>query len=590
MAIQRTSDGIPKYDGSPETLAMYKEECVQYLMTFEYRKRYLAGPRLLKELEGTAKLAVRAMTLQNPQWVAHPRGVYTLLEFLEQVVARPSLPEASRFVTKFFYGMSRRKNETMTSWITRHAEGLWEASQALRKVQKEVGKPSKSGWSSGSARSEDEPRLATRQRGGPFRDDGKVDEDEESEAADGWWQEGSWKEWSEWSYSTWRTDEYEPPTTWDTSSDIFIPEFLAGFLLLMRSGLDTNERANILAAIRGEFSPSTVGRALREQWSDDDILRRDRQKASAALYAEEDGDEEMTALMAEDDHYGSENLSQEEQEAYWLEQEKIEEAMTAIRTQKATLREARWKQKQLKLGRGYFPPKPFAKASGKGQTAKPGGSQEGPCFKCGGSHKIANCPRWNQQQAKAATEEEAAEIAFYAACEKGTEQILMGQHEEAFNIETIVDSCMGIVDSGATASLASIDALEAVRKANYETHGNAKMTVDPSRRPTFRFGNGAKADCLSTVTMAMGAGHQQGKLEVHVHDAPGQPVLISKRALKALGAVVDFETGDVIFKRVDKTKVGKFQEASNGHFLMPLTGNILDGARTRSAPFDSLHE
>ena len=57
--IQRTSDGVPIFDGSPELLTLYREEAVQYLMTFEYKKRYLAGPRLVKELQGTAKTAVR---------------------------------------------------------------------------------------------------------------------------------------------------------------------------------------------------------------------------------------------------------------------------------------------------------------------------------------------------------------------------------------------------------------------------------------------------------------------------------------------------------------------------------------------------
>ena len=38
----------------------------------------------------------------------------------------------------------------------------------------------------------------------------------------------------------------------------FLPDFLTGFLLLNRSGLDAHERANILAAIRGEFWVKTV--------------------------------------------------------------------------------------------------------------------------------------------------------------------------------------------------------------------------------------------------------------------------------------------------------------------------------------------
>ena len=99
--IHRTSDGVPKYDGTPELLTAYREEALQYLMTFEYKKRYLVGPRLAKELEGTARVAIRTNVIQNPQWLSHPRGVYTLLQHLEDVIAKPSLPEASRFVMKF---------------------------------------------------------------------------------------------------------------------------------------------------------------------------------------------------------------------------------------------------------------------------------------------------------------------------------------------------------------------------------------------------------------------------------------------------------------------------------------------------------
>ena len=186
--------------------------------------------------------------------------------------------------------------------------------------------------------------------------------------------------------------------------------------------------------------------------------------------------------------------------------------------------------------------------------------------------------------------EEAAEIAFMAGISEFEEAGLFGQEHTALTLESVVDSCMGVIDSGATASLASIDALEKVRTANLQNHGEALMEVDVNKKPVYRFGNGAKSECLSTVTMGLGAGEHRGRFEVHVHEAPGQPVLISKKALKALGAVLDFETGEIIYKKVDRSKVVKLQEAPNGHLLMPLTGNLLDGAKSRSTPFDSLFE
>ena len=136
-----------------------------------------------------------------------------------------------------------------------------------------------------------------------------------------------------------------------------------------------------------------MARALREQWSDDDLARPDRQRANSTLLVEED-DEDLMALMAEDADAETSKLSQEDMGAYMMEQTRAEEAMAAINMQKATLREARWKQKQLKLGRGYFPPKPYQKGSGKG-------GHKGPCFRCNGPHVIADCPqkeRWHSWQ------------------------------------------------------------------------------------------------------------------------------------------------------------------------------------------------
>ena len=592
--IQRTHDGVPKFDGTPELMSLYREEAVQFLMTFEHRKRYLAGPRLLKELEGTAKMSVRTMTLRDPQWVSHPRGVYTLLDHLEATIARPSLPEASRFVMRFFDNLQRKKQETMTSWITRHSEALWEASQSLRKVQKEFGAQSKPGsWyqgtptigseHGGSVKSEGHhaaPRSlhSQTQVGTPFMDNGLLREDDEDEgvwqeAHHGWWDHHEGWDWSHWSHHSWKTPEFEPPSTWDTSSEIFIPEFLAGFLLLHRSGLDTQERANVLAALRGEFSVTSVGRALREQWSDEDLLRRDRLKGGSAMVAEDD-EAELEALMADDHSDVLEGMDAEAKEAYWSEQERIEEAMAAITAQKTTLKEARWKQKQLKLGRGYFAPKPFPARTAESSKK---------CFKCGGPHLMAQCPQ-RAQHAKVA-HEEAAEIAFTTFEEAG----LLGEEcYEAISTEQALEGCMGIIDSGATSSLGSVEALEKIMLNNIQQSGDSKMAIDLQRRPTFKFGNGQKKDCLSTVTVGVGAGCKEGHMEIHVHDTPGQPVLVSRKALKALGAVIDFGESKAIYTKVDPSQVVPLKEAENGHLLMPITGNILAGATKRGAPFLSL--
>ena len=373
------------------------------------------------------------------------------------------------------------------------------------------------------------------------------------------------------------------------STDIFIPEFLSGFLLVQRANLDASERANVLAAIRGEFSPQTVATALREQWSDTDLARRDKMKASSALVAMEDQDDELAALMAEDDEMDPSQMNSEDCEAYMLAQTEVEDAMEAVKAAKNTLKEARWKQKQARLGRGFYPAKPFPK-----RDARPGGGGARPrggagCFKCGGPHFADQCPLKGKVAGDAKMAEEAAEIAFYQTSQEQALGVsnLRGT-ETGKTMEQVVDQCLGIIDSGATASLGSLEAMQKVMEANIQECGESKMKIDLDKKPVFRFGNGAKKACVSTVSMGVEAGAKAGKMEIHIHDAPGQPILVSRKALKALGAVIDFGTGEVVYRKVDERMVVPLAEAANGHLLMPMTGNLLEGGTRRTTAFEGL--
>ena len=81
------------------------------------------------------------------------------------------------------------------------------------------------------------------------------------------------------------------------------------------------------------------------------------------MVAEED-EEDEDAWAAEDDYDELHNLGENEREAFLAEQERAEAALAAIAAQKTTLREARWKQKQIKLNRQFYPPKPFPRGKG----------------------------------------------------------------------------------------------------------------------------------------------------------------------------------------------------------------------------------
>ena len=111
--------------------------------------------------------------------------------------------------------------------------------------------------------------------------------------------------------------------------------------------------------------------------------------------------------------------------------------------------------------------------------------------------------------------------------------------------------------------------------------------IDVHRRPTgLATGRGAAAGGWTGHWSWYGLA---GSMEMHVHDTR-QPVLVSRKALKGLGALIDFEAGLAIYKNVDKNQVVRLTEADNGHLLMPITGNILTGAMSRQTPFVSLFD
>ena len=604
--IKRSPEGVPRYDGSAETFLQYKEEAYKYMMSFEAHKRYLAGPRLVRELEGVAKTIVRRPLARDARWVDHAGGVTTLLEYLEGHLEKPSLINASRYVNKFFFGLKRKKFETMTAWVNRHSEALWEATKAMKRVQAEYGVKNASYGASGSrkasshsSRRDDEVSEGQWESHSlPFGDDGRLEEDDEEpqqepRRRDSWWS-SSTRTWYEngWSHRGWGHYDYDYnlPRYNDEDLDCFLPDFLVGYLLLNRSGLEYQERNNVLASLRGEFSVHSVERAVKEMWSDEDLMRRDKAKGHA-FHADCDDDQEDMGLAAEEaPDFGEDWQSQE---AYAAAEEEALEAAATIDRMRRTLKDARQRQHELRMGRQFYRPS-WKGGPGKGQGkfgaskgSHPGSkSDKAKCLKCGGDHYTSACPKKTvDEKGMTADESEAAEIVFQAEEFAGPAD----KDQHAFlSLSRLVKEGKGIIDCGATSSLGSIQAVEAIMKMNEKKSGSTGVSIDLSSRPIFKFGNGQRTTCVSTADMSMQVGDKKGRMSVHVHDSENQPILVSVKSLKSLGAVVDFRTGHCVFANVDPTKVTKLEEEENGHLTMRLTDDLLKGARNRKTPFRGL--
>ena len=133
---------------------------------------------------------------------------------------------------------------------------------------------------------------------------------------------------------------------------------------------------------------------------------------------------------------------------------------------------------------------------------------------------------------------EEAEVAFSVTPVQ--ESLSCEQANVSSEVSENIRLSKGIIDCGAAASLGSVCAVEALMRNNVLNKGHDGVSVDPDTTPVFRFGNNGAQPCVSTATVKVACGEKVGDMAIHVHEVPDQPILISIRSLKALGAVVDF--------------------------------------------------
>ena len=612
--LRYNKDGVPIYDGSPELFVAFQRAALIYAETVEWKKRNLVGPRLQAALEGSAKLVVEH---KNPGWISHPNGASQLLECLKQQVRAPTLAEAGRTMSRFFYGIKRRRGEGMAAWIVRHDEALLEAKRTLAEAIHEYGPgtkrasiPRTSSWrSSGRDRSqlrggsEDGAGPPDEETPGSARGDSAEGGEEPapsehpSQAAeeedwyDQWWNT-SWNAW-QWDPSEDGRGQWTAPSskagkswaTWDASeaasaqAERFLPDFVIAWMLLQRSGLDASEKSVIVATLKNNVSISKVKEALKLTWPDEELRKRDSGKNAAMFTIEEE------ALLADEEGFEAPATPEwedpEENYAYQALEDDAQEALAALEDARRTLKDAREKQAQMRRNRNFYQAK---------QNPQPRSGGDRPpikCFRCGGNHMRRDCPQNNrpaqgEQRVHfvfSATDQEAA------AESKDGSGASSGEEANLVALQTVVQAGDAIIDGGATSSLGSEEAIEQIAALNWKATGQDHITIVPEEQPSFRFGNNAQHQCMSTALVKLPSQAVDSSMKIHVHDIPGQPVLLSVKSLRALGAVIDFSEDQAIFKRLNPAAVVKLQTTESGHQLFPLTRDVLDGATMLRNPF-----
>ena len=141
-------------------------------------------------------------------------------------------------------------------------------------------------------------------------------------------------------------------------------------------------------------------------------------------------------------------------------------------------------------------------------------------------------------------------------------------------------SGFAVIDSGATETVASLPALEALMGLRAEP---VIATDAPAKR--FKFGSGEHAFSSSYILLPQTVGDQAVQLGVFTMDVTGVPLLLGIKSLRRLQAVLDFDRSVAVFAAVDPGLAIHLKRSRSGHMLIDLKGDWLaEGTRLDSLP------
>ena len=147
-----------------------------------------------------------------------------------------------------------------------------------------------------------------------------------------------------------------------------------------------------------------------------------------------------------------------------------------------------------------------------------------------------------------------------------------------------------VLDTGATETVGSMDALQHIMNLRVEMFGYEHVGIDTSHRKFFKFGNGASDQSCSYVLLPQLVGETVTSLGVHAMDVPGIPVLIGIKTMERLGARIDVLTKTLEFQKIFPGVCIPLKRGDNGHLLLDLCSNWLrqDPCEVSPKPHSSL--
>ncbi|CAE7812497.1 unnamed protein product [Symbiodinium sp. CCMP2456] len=518
-AITRTKDGVPCWGGEANTFVQYEEAALLWEQSLTWEKRYTAGPKLVQELSGAAK---RYVAGQPAGWVAYRGGVERLMAYLRQALGKPRVNEVTDLLATYFKGTRRKSGESMNEYITRKSEAYMRANQAMKRVQPhyETGapRPSTSPWAAERRHSGDYYNYGWGRQWTPATetDDQTAGPVEDEATNDG---------------STRATDEADAT---QRAVEV-LPAFIQGWYLLMDANLDHGERNLVVTALNGNFSPQRVGQELRNQFPEGETRRRDSRRFQSYLGEAEDyipDDTELVEGGYDVADLEADGWDHEEIALIAAAENQAQEALAVMA--RRTLKEARHKQKVVKQNRKYY-----GNSGNRGSSSFPSRARDDSnldCLRCGQrGHRAANCPQkplGTAAQTDVGTAGSSSQHApFVCMAEATVDQDLSqiykensgnyvqaalsaGVSQDALTTQEAVRRGMCVIDGGATQTIGSIEALEAVLEQNRRRHGASRLKgINSENPPVFSFGNSTENRCCSTAKIEVSANGKPGEIQ-----------------------------------------------------------------------------
>ena len=224
-------------------------------------------------------------------------------------------------------------------------------------------------------------------------------------------------------------------------------------------------------------------------------------------------------------------------------------------------KEARKAMADARTNRGFYQP---AKGKGKGKVF------QGNCLRCGRfGHRASDCP---QRSSSMPGKGNGKFSGKGNKSDSGSRPAPVGYIDSIFfggeNMEKYLQKA--ILDSGATANVMGIEAaekhLESLKILGFDV--NRETTMDRNYRRKFRFGNDEIGEALGVLTMPVGIGGVETKVEVRLVEG-AVLLLIGANFLKDRKAHVDFDSGALQLGNGGQEPV-RLESGSGGHLLVSL--------------------